>query len=53
MLTGERSQAQTPVLGPGADSQAAPSAHPRKASSATRTARATGDLSEHQPSRGH
>jgi CDP-diacylglycerol--serine O-phosphatidyltransferase len=50
MLTGERSQAQTPVLGPGADSQAAPSAHPRKASSTTRTARATGDLSEHPPS---
>jgi CDP-diacylglycerol---serine O-phosphatidyltransferase len=53
MLTGERSQAQAPVLGPGADGQAAPSPRPRKASSAPRTARATGDLSEHPSPRGH
>ena len=49
MLRGERIQALAPVLGPLADGDAAPAANPRKARSAASNARATGDLSEHQP----
>ncbi len=46
MLSGERSQALAPVLNPVADGRAAAPANLRKASSAMRPARATGDLSD-------
>lgn len=46
MLSGERSQALTPVNHV-ADGHAASPAHPRKAAPSTRSVRATADLSEH------
>jgi hypothetical protein len=49
LLTGERPQALSPVLGPEADGHAAPPATPRKPRSSARNARATGDLSENPP----
>ncbi len=49
LLTGERSQALAPVLGPQADGHGASPANPRKARSAAAPARATGDLSENPP----
>jgi CDP-diacylglycerol--serine O-phosphatidyltransferase len=49
LLRGERSQALTPVLGPQAEGDATPAAHPRRARSAATRVRATGALSEHTP----
>jgi phosphatidylserine synthase len=49
LLSGERSQALAPVLGPEADGAAPSPAHPRKARSASPAARATGDLSVNPP----
>jgi CDP-diacylglycerol--serine O-phosphatidyltransferase len=49
LVRGERSEALAPVLGPLAEGNAAPATNPRKVRSATAPARATGDLSAHQP----
>lgn len=49
LLTGERSQALSPVLGPMAEGAAGAPAHPRKSRSGAAAARTTGDLSGNPP----